>query len=205
MALALAAYLVRHGTPQDRITILTGYTAQLSHIEMARRRENWLQNIKVAVVDNYKGEENDVVILSLVRNSKLSSIGFLSNEKRICVALTRAKLGLFVLGDMELFSHERSLWRNVSQTLTQNQTGIAFQVTCPYPKLVSAQKFPYTCQFNFSISRLESRKICPMLRRVASIGGMPTTCPNLKNSVNIFSKSQLFRAFNCTAALPVIA
>jgi helicase required for RNAi-mediated heterochromatin assembly 1 len=46
------------------------------------------------MVDSYEGEENDVVLLSLVRNNRKGEIGFLTNDYRVCVALSRARRGL---------------------------------------------------------------------------------------------------------------
>jgi helicase required for RNAi-mediated heterochromatin assembly 1 len=40
-------------------------------------------------------------MLSLVRSNKESKIGFVSIENRICVALSRARLGLYVFGDFD--------------------------------------------------------------------------------------------------------
>jgi len=47
--------------------------------------------MRVTVVDNFQGEENDIVLLSLVRSNDENKIGFLNTENRICVALSRAK------------------------------------------------------------------------------------------------------------------
>ena len=59
--------------------------------------------MRVASVDNFQGEENDIILLSLVRNDgrpdganhKKATIGFLSTSNRVCVALTRAERALF--------------------------------------------------------------------------------------------------------------
>jgi hypothetical protein len=50
----------------------------------------------VTVVDNYQGEENDIVLLSLVRSNEDGKIGFLSIENRVCVALSRAKFNRYL-------------------------------------------------------------------------------------------------------------
>ena len=73
-----------------------------------------LPNVRVSSVDNFQGEENDVILLSLVRNDGKGddarrrggegTIGFLSTSNRVCVALTRARNGLFVFGNAGLLS-----------------------------------------------------------------------------------------------------
>jgi intron-binding protein aquarius len=54
----------------------------------------------VTTVDSYRGQQNDFVLLSLVRTS---SIGYLRDVHRLIVALSRARLGLYVLCRKELF------------------------------------------------------------------------------------------------------
>jgi len=50
------------------------------------------------------GEENDIIILSLVRSNSKGILGFVSIDNRICVSMSRAKHGLYVLGNMEMLS-----------------------------------------------------------------------------------------------------
>ena len=54
----------------------------------------------VATVDGFQGLEKDLIILSLVR-SKGDSVGFIDSFKRLNVAITRAKFGLIVIGDVD--------------------------------------------------------------------------------------------------------
>lgn len=49
--------------------------------------------IRVTTVDNFQGEENEIIILSLVRSNNGGGIGFLKLENRACVALSRARDG----------------------------------------------------------------------------------------------------------------
>jgi len=55
--------------------------------------------VNVQTVDNFQGEENDIIILSLVRNNPKSNIGFLKISNRVNVALSRARWGLFIFGN----------------------------------------------------------------------------------------------------------
>lgn len=50
--------------------------------------------VRLTVVDNFQGEENDIILLSLVRSNDDGNIGFLKIENRVCVALSRAKVSL---------------------------------------------------------------------------------------------------------------
>ncbi|GAX74369.1 hypothetical protein CEUSTIGMA_g1818.t1 [Chlamydomonas eustigma] len=55
--------------------------------------------IRVATIDNYQGEESDVVVASLVRSNERGSVGFLREPERINVLLSRARHGLIMIGN----------------------------------------------------------------------------------------------------------
>jgi superfamily I DNA and/or RNA helicase len=57
-----------------------------------------LDKVKVTVVDNFQGEENDIILISLVRSNSEAKTGFLKIENRVCVALSRAKMGFYIIG-----------------------------------------------------------------------------------------------------------
>src|SRR5690348_14190803 len=93
------------GYPAERISILTTYNGQASLLRdiVARRcAENPLIGVpgKISTVDKYQGQQNDYVILSLVRTKH---VGHLRDVRRLVVALSRARLGLYILGRVNLF------------------------------------------------------------------------------------------------------
>lgn len=49
--------------------------------------------MRITVVDNFQGEESDIILLSLVRSNAEDVVGFLKTENRVCVALSRARHG----------------------------------------------------------------------------------------------------------------
>lgn len=53
-------------------------------------------SITIKSVDNYKGKENRIVILSLVRNNDL---GCLQDKNKVAIAFSRAREGLYVIGN----------------------------------------------------------------------------------------------------------
>lgn len=52
-------------------------------------------------MDKYQGSQNNYVLLSLVRTR---SVGFLRDVRRLVVAMSRARLGLYVFGRKDLFA-----------------------------------------------------------------------------------------------------
>jgi helicase required for RNAi-mediated heterochromatin assembly 1 len=53
----------------------------------------------VFTVDSYQGEENDIILLSLVRSNEFLDIGFLESRNRLVVAISRARRGLYIFGN----------------------------------------------------------------------------------------------------------
>lgn len=77
-----------------------------------------LADIRVSSVDGYQGEENEIVLLSLVRSNNNYSIGFLKTNNRVCVALSRARLGFYIAGDLKLLAKASKLWSSVKKYLS---------------------------------------------------------------------------------------
>jgi predicted DNA helicase len=75
-----------------------------SQVELAKTE---LKKIKVSTIDAFQGQEADVVILSLVRSNSQGKIGFLSDYRRMNVALTRAKKKLIVIGDSATLANDK--------------------------------------------------------------------------------------------------
>ena len=104
-AVALYQYLRLLGYPAEKISILCTYAGQRALVRDVlthRCKNNRLFGMPawVGTVDKYQGEQNDYVILSLVRTK---TPGFMRDIRRLTVALSRARLGLYVLGRREVF------------------------------------------------------------------------------------------------------
>ena len=104
-AVALYQYMRLLGYPGKSISILATYAGQKALIRDVlehRCKGNRLFGLPrmVTTVDKYQGEQNDYVILSLTRTRGL---GYLRDVRRLTVALSRARLGLYILGRRELF------------------------------------------------------------------------------------------------------
>ncbi|KAB8258874.1 P-loop containing nucleoside triphosphate hydrolase protein [Aspergillus pseudonomiae] len=104
-AVALYQYMRLLGYPASKISILATYAGQTALIKDVlnhRCAKNALFGMPkiVTTVDKYQGEQNDYVILSLTRTR---TVGYLRDVRRLTVALSRARLGLYILGRREVF------------------------------------------------------------------------------------------------------
>lgn len=89
-----------------------------------QKKHSVLNDVKIMVVDNYQGEESDIILLSLVRSNEKGNVGFLKVENRVCVALSRAKYGLYIMGNMDNLYNSSNLWKEIKETLiTQDAYG----------------------------------------------------------------------------------
>ncbi|PKC17959.1 P-loop containing nucleoside triphosphate hydrolase protein [Rhizophagus irregularis] len=94
------------------------------------------QQVTLRTVDNFQGEEANIVIISLVRNSSKEDdrggIGFLKSTNRSNVLLSRAKHGMYLLGNAELMANKSQMWADVIGMLrSRNQVGDSFPILCP--------------------------------------------------------------------------
>jgi intron-binding protein aquarius len=101
---AVYQYMRLLGYPAEKISILTTYNGQTNLIRdiVAQRCSNPIFGppARITTVDKYQGQQNDYVLLSLVRTE---SIGHIRDVRRLVVALSRARLGLYVFCRMTIF------------------------------------------------------------------------------------------------------
>ncbi|MEY3773610.1 MAG: hypothetical protein RLZZ129_390 [Verrucomicrobiota bacterium] len=101
-----SAHAPKHGSglPLEpiKVVVLTGYSAQRSHLENALQSEPRPHlDVEFHTVDAYQGREADVVVFSVTRSNRQGKAGFLAERERINVALSRARFGLCLVGDAE--------------------------------------------------------------------------------------------------------
>ncbi|KAH0511027.1 NFX1-type zinc finger-containing protein 1 [Microtus ochrogaster] len=125
----LCQYFLCQEYRPSQITILTTYTGQLFCLRKLMPAKTFA-GIKVHVVDKYQGEENDIILLSLVRSNQEGKVGFLQIPNRICVALSRAKKGMYCIGNMQMLA-KVPLWSKIIHTLRENnQIGPSLRLCC---------------------------------------------------------------------------
>ncbi len=100
--------------PTYRIGLITFYSkqAELLQLEIDKLPVDWKNRVLVGTVDAFQGREFDITFLSTVRSNNQngplrSRVGFLALPNRMCVALSRAKRALIVVGDAETVAGTR--------------------------------------------------------------------------------------------------
>ena len=102
--------------PSD-IGVISPYNGQVRELsrlfDLAGGREPGQPyfGLEIKSVDGYQGREKDVIVFSTVRANERGEVGFLSDYRRLNVAITRAKRGLIVLGHPNTLRHDGT-WRS---------------------------------------------------------------------------------------------
>lgn len=134
---AREAQAILAGNPDLSVSVITFYTAQRNAILEAmagsltdpdtevgyRVRDQWARTpdgrkrLRVGTVDSFQGKEFDVVLLSLTRSNRIAvtdeatrrrRYGFLLLENRLCVAMSRQRCLLILVGDMDMAQGEEA-------------------------------------------------------------------------------------------------
>ena len=110
-SIGIFMYMCLIGYDPKKISIITSYNGQKDLIKEIYNKKCFWNNIfsgikKICTIDKYQGQQNDYIILSLVRTV---DIGYLRDIRRLIVSLSRARLGLYILGKWDLFNNEKDI------------------------------------------------------------------------------------------------
>ncbi|OBT70222.1 hypothetical protein VE03_00209 [Pseudogymnoascus sp. 23342-1-I1] len=203
MIVAFFNYLVLNGIEASKITVLTFYNGQRKRLlKLLRRVPNLADRgpFNVFTVDSYQGEENDVVLLSLVRSNTHGNIGFLENKNRAVVALSRARRGMYIFGNcinlLRSGAESYNFWFSVMMTMkSQGRFDISFG-------------FPIVCSTHSTETMIESAVELENLSGGCGVkcnGVMPCghkcryTCHSFPHE-DLICKEPCTKPINCIAA-----
>ena len=91
-------------TTPDQVGIIVPYLAQKGHLKRT------IPGIQIDTVEGFQGHEKDYIVISTVRSNAVGALGFLSDDRRMNVMLTRAKKGLIVIGDQKTLASRGHTW-----------------------------------------------------------------------------------------------
>ncbi|KAG2036386.1 hypothetical protein BDR03DRAFT_992983 [Suillus americanus] len=178
MVWKIVRYLAQQGYGTERLVVLTPYLGQLSKLQDALKRDNdpvlndldshdliraglmsstektSKKRIRLATIDNYQGEESDIVIASLTRSNESNDIGFMNSPERLNVLISRARDGLILIGNSQTFINARrgkELWGKFFELVKKgNYMYDGFPIKCerhPHRTVLikSASEFDILC------------------------------------------------------------
>ena len=90
------------------VGVISPYRAQVQYLRSQLRKKEYFKPfrhlISVNTVDGFQGQERDIIVISLVRSNDQGQIGFLRDLRRMNVAITRARMKLIIIGDVQTMS-----------------------------------------------------------------------------------------------------
>ncbi|KAH8824642.1 P-loop containing nucleoside triphosphate hydrolase protein [Flagelloscypha sp. PMI_526] len=144
LAFRTVRYIIQQGYKMEDVVVLTPYLGQLQKLRKAFESEaepllNDLDmaellragvggathspgrpKLRMATIDNYQGEESDIVVVSLCRSNPNNDIGFMFSAERLNVLLSRARNALVMIGNSHTFTHSkkgREVWSRLVEHL----------------------------------------------------------------------------------------
>lgn len=91
--------LLNLGVEEHNIGVISPYSSQIRHIKELVLPKH--PKVEISTIDGFQGREMEVIVISLVRSNEKNEVGFLKEDRRLNVAMTRPKKQLCIIGDME--------------------------------------------------------------------------------------------------------
>ncbi|ORC90280.1 putative NFX1-type zinc finger-containing protein 1-like [Trypanosoma theileri] len=116
MVVNMITHLTSEGVHQKSITVITPYLGQCRMLRTTLRLRAF-SDVAVSTVDLFQGDENDVIILSLVRTEKLTE--FLRMRNRMIVCCSRARFAMVIVGN-DVLLQQSNHWKQVLDLLQED-------------------------------------------------------------------------------------
>ena len=181
-AVKLAMFLITQNIEPRKLTIISMYRGQtalvrrkLDDIQKNEEYKDWIpgtlkreENVQVHTVDMYQGDENDVVIVSLVRSNDDNKLGFVKLLNRRCVSQSRARQAVVFIGNFNTISSGHH-WDSFLKILKEeNFVGEKLPIKCPkHPSseflIKDSETFPPKdfCQVKCEETMFCNQHLCP--------------------------------------------
>ncbi|KAG8831893.1 DEAD-box type RNA helicase [Serendipita sp. 399] len=190
-----------------RVGIISMYRAQLAKLREAfasRFGRDVLTKIDFNTVDGFQGQEKDIIILSCVRAGvNVTSIGFLSDFRRMNVAITRSRSSLYILGHAATLKRSDSLWERIvsdaeDRGVLVQVNGSTFQRSVP-----QEVKLPSTSitEAKPGINGLKASRLAPTSSNGEKLPSMPHALPTAPRAWRSLEGMSV-QAVNATARYP---
>lgn len=84
------------------IGIISPYKGQVHLLRKMLRKDSYWKPLRhlisINTVDGFQGQERDIILISMVRQNEQGQVGFLTDLRRMNVAITRARMKLIIIG-----------------------------------------------------------------------------------------------------------
>ena len=126
----LVTFLLMNQVKPSEISVLAAYQGQATLIRKDLKKlstskptlfqfEDKDNFITTNTIDMFQGDENKYIIVSLVRSNNKGQIGFLGELNRRCVAQSRAKCGMYFIGNKDTLSSRPMPWKPFIEGMSQ--------------------------------------------------------------------------------------
>ena len=113
IAISVANDYITAGVSEEDIGIISPYADQVKIIQDETP-------VEVKTVDGFQGREKEIIIISTVRSNDNGNIGFLSDLRRLNVAITRAKRKLIIIGNRKTLKNNPTYARLIDFVEDEN-------------------------------------------------------------------------------------
>ncbi len=104
-------YLVDKGVSESQIAVISPYSGQVRLLQEMVNKGGYnmgvynrpLPEVQIKSVDGFQGGEREAIVLSLVRSNYKGNLGFLKDDRRLNVAVTRARRHVALICNSGLF------------------------------------------------------------------------------------------------------
>nr|XP_035119500.2 DNA-binding protein SMUBP-2 isoform X2 [Callithrix jacchus] len=117
--------LVDAGVPARDIAVVSPYNLQVDLLRQSLAHRH--PELEIKSVDGFQGREKEAVILSFVRSNRKGEVGFLAEDRRINVAVTRARRHVAVICDSHTVNHHAFLKTLVEYFTQHGEVRTAFE------------------------------------------------------------------------------
>ncbi|PIA14905.1 ATP-dependent helicase NAM7 [Coemansia reversa NRRL 1564] len=203
--------MLKSNLSPEQIGVITPYEGQRSWVVHHMVQAGTLvgdayKEVEVASVDAFQGREKDYIIVSCVRNNEHQGIGFLSDPRRLNVALTRAKYGIIILGSPKVLSRN-PLWHELLSyykhygVLVEGQLNHLVRSTARLSKPRAPKGSHALSGRSMLVGRSTMRYIPPDLEAAASAQGVPAPS-DIGHGPGTTLNSTLYRRFFDGSSIP---
>ncbi|GAB1601670.1 DNA-binding protein SMUBP-2-like [Argonauta hians] len=99
--------LISSGLSVEQIAVIAPYNLQVELLRLKLSSD--YPKLEIKSVDGFQGREKEAVVISMVRSNDKREVGFLSESRRVNVAITRARRHLAVVCDSETIRNDKFL------------------------------------------------------------------------------------------------